>query len=411
MALYAFDGTGNIDEDDDNFDTNVVRFRELYAQNDGEENYLEGVGTKLGTIGKVLGGALGMGGRSRVEHMLDTVRDNINNGDKIIDVIGFSRGAALAVHFCNKLYKEGVKLEDGTMLTPEIRFLGLWDLVGSFGLSFNNFLDFQEINIGWDIKTIPDNVQTCRHAIALDERREAFGVTLLEPSDSVDLTELWFKGVHSDVGGGNGNVKRSNIALNWMLDEAAKVGVDINSTKRAEDKYAQVDWDAPISENNDVFSDPKRDIKESTQFHPSAKARDLDVGESHAVNVIALHKFSWARVSLAKGHQYKIWTNETDTWQDADITCNASGWESSQLSFLKETVVELFEKKRRHPEANWFELVGAYNNDNDAELFRVGVSTQFTATKNGELHFFANDLKSRYENNSGLIRVFIERLS
>ena len=160
MALYAFDGTGNIDEDDDNFDTNVVRFRELYAQNDGEENYLEGVGTKLGTIGKVLGGALGMGGRSRVEHMLDTVRDNINNGDKIIDVIGFSRGAALAVHFCNKLYKEGVKLEDGTMLTPEIRFLGLWDLVGSFGLSFNNFLDFQEINIGWDIKTIQDNVQT-----------------------------------------------------------------------------------------------------------------------------------------------------------------------------------------------------------------------------------------------------------
>ena len=217
--------------------------------------------------------------------------------------------------------------------------------------------------------------------------------------------------MHSDVGGGNGNVKRSNIALNWMLDEAAKVGVEINSTKRAEDKYAQVDWDAPISENNDVFSDPKRDIKESTQFHPSAKARDLDVGESHAVNVIALHKFSWSRVSLAKGHQYKIWTNETDTWQDADITCNASGWESSQLSFLKETVVELFEKKRRHPEANWFELVGAYNNDNDAELFRVGVNTQFTATKNGELHFFANDLKSRYENNSGLIRVFIERLS
>lgn len=411
MALYAFDGTGNIDEDDDNFDTNVVRFAELYALNEGKENYLEGVGTRLGTVGKVLGGALGMGGRSRVEHMLDNVTDNFNNGDKIIDVIGFSRGAALAVHFCNKLYKEGVKLEDGSKHTPKIRFLGLWDLVGSFGLSFNNILDFQEINLGWDISTVPNNVQTCRHAIALDERREAFGVTLLDSSDSVDLAELWFKGVHSDVGGGNGNVKRSNIALNWMLDEAAKIGVEISSTKRAKDKYAQFDWDAPISENKDLFSDPKREVKDSAQLHPSAKARELGVGESLAVNVIALHKYSWARVSLTEGHEYKIWTNESDTWQDADITCNASGWHSSDLSFLKETVVELFEKNRRHPEANWFELIGAYSNEKDAELFRVGVNTEFTATQNGELNFFANDLKSKYENNSGLIRVFIERLS
>ena len=108
MALYAFDGTGNIDETDDAQDTNVVRLKELYIG--GETHYVPGVGTRLGAIGKVLGGALGLGGRSRIEDMLDVLKDNFKNGDTTIDVIGFSRGAALAVHFCNKLNKEGVKI-------------------------------------------------------------------------------------------------------------------------------------------------------------------------------------------------------------------------------------------------------------------------------------------------------------
>ena len=408
MALYAFDGTGNIDEADDAQDTNVVRLKELYIG--GGTHYVPGVGTRLGAIGKVLGGALGLGGRSRIEDMLDVLKDNFKNGDTTIDVIGFSRGAALAVHFCNKLNKEGVRLKDGSTQSPTIRFLGVWDVVGSFGLSFNNLLDFQEINIGWDIKTVPSNVKTCRHAISIDERREAFGVTQLGASNESDLKEVWFKGVHSDIGGGNGNYTRSNISLNWMLDEATKAGVKINSTKRAEDKYAQLNWDAPISENSDLHTDPKRQRQANAELHSSAKALDLNVGESHATNVLAELKFNWSRVNVLAGQTYKVWTNKLDTWDDSGITCNASGWESEELGFLKESVVELFEKKRRCSQANWFELIGACDDDEDADFFRLGQSSQFTVEHSGQLYFFANDLNSKYNNNKGLIRVFIERI-
>lgn len=405
MTLYAFDGTGNIDEVDDTEDTNVVRFKELYS---GDCNYLEGVGTRLGALGKVLGGAFGMGGQSRIEEMMIHLQENYTK-DTPIDVIGFSRGAALAVHFCNKLSEDGIKLDDGSVVKPEVRFLGLWDVVGSFGLSFNNVLDFQEINVGWDIKSVPSNVKVCRHSIALDERREAFNVTRLTSDGNTDIQALWFRGVHSDIGGGNRNFSRSNISLNWMIDEAIKAGVSINSILRADDKYSRYDWDAPIQENKDIFIDPKRKLDGSEQLHPTAIARELKVGESHAVNVEAKLKFSWTRVKLFRGHEYKVWSQKIDTWTDDNITCNADGWRSEELGFMKETVVKLFEDNRRFPEANWFELIGAYDNEEDSRFIRIGQQTDFTAEEDGELYLFANDLKSKYDNNDGLIRVFIER--
>ena len=165
MALYAFDGTGNADDGPPEEDTNVVRFREVYAGADFE--YLSGVGTRLGAVGKVMGGLFGLGGRSRIEEMYDTLCQNYVDGDKDIDIIGFSRGAALAVHFANKIAQDGIKGSDGP---PVIRFVGLWDVVASFGLSFNNVLEFQSMNLFWDVESVPDNVQHCFHAMAYDER-------------------------------------------------------------------------------------------------------------------------------------------------------------------------------------------------------------------------------------------------
>jgi len=132
MALYAFDGTGNVDEDLPELDTNVIRFKELYAGVDVE--YLEGVGTRWKAVGKVLGGLFGMGGRTRIDEMYDDLCENWSEGDRDIDIIGFSRGAALALHFANKVADDGVKLESGESAPATIRFLGLWDVVGSFGL-------------------------------------------------------------------------------------------------------------------------------------------------------------------------------------------------------------------------------------------------------------------------------------
>ena len=64
MALYAFDGTWNSDEDEPIEQTNVVRFSELYIGNNTE--YVTGVGTRFHKLGHVLGGLFGSGGRTRI---------------------------------------------------------------------------------------------------------------------------------------------------------------------------------------------------------------------------------------------------------------------------------------------------------------------------------------------------------
>lgn len=58
MALYAFDGTANVDEVEDDKDTNVVRFTELY---DGQIKYLEGVATEFNKTGNFLSKVTGYG--------------------------------------------------------------------------------------------------------------------------------------------------------------------------------------------------------------------------------------------------------------------------------------------------------------------------------------------------------------
>ena len=65
MALYAFDGTWNSEKDAGEYDknTNVVRFKDLYA---GPKFFYQGVGTKHGFLGKIAGGAFGVGGHERL---------------------------------------------------------------------------------------------------------------------------------------------------------------------------------------------------------------------------------------------------------------------------------------------------------------------------------------------------------
>jgi uncharacterized protein (DUF2235 family) len=104
----------------------------------------------------------GLGGRSRISKALKDLDRNFADGDKTIDIIGFSRGAAMALHFANKINDK----KDGAA----IRFLGLWDVVASFGIPGN------PLNISWDL-TLPDNVQKCYHAMALDEMRGNFTPT------------------------------------------------------------------------------------------------------------------------------------------------------------------------------------------------------------------------------------------
>jgi uncharacterized protein (DUF2235 family) len=266
MALYAFDGTWNEDKEGTGNDTNVVKFREAYL---GTTFYLEGVGERGGLLGKFLGGLFGLGGRRRLTEAMDALEANFKKGDRVIDIVGFSRGAALARHFANDVMEE--------INGAEIRFLGVWDTVASFGIPGN------KINLGWTL-TLPGNVKKCYHAMALDERRRGFPLTRVAagngaPPSNGRLREVWFRGVHSDVGGGQ-NIEISSISLCWMLRRAIKNKLPIDSIYLAKQEDL-CHSDAPISDNLDLKPDPFRKIAANDWVHPSVKTRGTIKGVEH----------------------------------------------------------------------------------------------------------------------------------
>jgi len=408
MALYAFDGTWNEDEDAPEQDTNVIRFRDLY---EGPVEYRTGVGTRFGAIGRMLGGVFGMGGRSRIEEMYDALAENWQQGDRVIDIIGFSRGSALAVHFANVLGKAGVKLPNGQTEKAKIRFLGVWDIVASFGIPIDLIINFHDINLGWSVDTVPDCVEHCCHAMALDERRQSFDLTRLNiGSRNPNVEELWFHGVHSDVGGGNGNVARNSITLQWMLEKAGNCGLPI-SPRAIQLVAAACDPLASISSNFDLISNPSREIHADDHFHPSSVQKRLAVDESAGFPVRAADKHNWSGIQLEEGATYQFNIGPDQKWMDAGITCGPEGWRSEDLPWYKETLVKWFEDNRRCPEANWFELVGSLGDD-DKSLFRIGrggPEHPYQAPKTADLYAFANDLDSKYDNNTGQLTVTITR--
>jgi uncharacterized protein (DUF2235 family) len=137
MALYAFNGTWNSDKTDDVAtpenegarNTNVVLFRNAHGA--PAPYYSNGVGTRIGAVGKIFGGAFGVGGQQRLSEALAHLQRRFNSGDRDIDIVGFSRGAALALAFANRVAKQ---MRDDRGRPPRIRFLGLFDVVGSFGI-------------------------------------------------------------------------------------------------------------------------------------------------------------------------------------------------------------------------------------------------------------------------------------
>lgn len=284
MALYAFDGTWNREHTggDYNRNSNVVRFAKLYRAGkavyqkngdadhiveDNDNGYISGPGTRHGLIGRALGGLMGLGGRSRVAHAVKRVERKFGEGDTIIDVVGFSRGAAIALHFVNEVAEIGFfPGRDGKPVAPRIRFLGLWDVVAAFGIPRDiGLLKFQRINLGWRL-TLPPIVDHCFHALALDERRESF-----RPTRVAGGYEVWFRGVHSDIGGGNENEKLNNIALRWMVRKAAALRVPVDTTTL---DSLVVDPKIPIGKNMDLRADPFRNILARDWAHHTITIRN-----------------------------------------------------------------------------------------------------------------------------------------
>ncbi len=246
--VICLDGTGNQFEE---HNSNVVKLYRVLKHGPEEQlvYYDPGVGTLADPafrtpiakkVNKGLGLAFGRGLTRNIVEAYSFLMDHHDEGDRIY-LFGFSRGAYTAravagfIHRCGlleegcqnlipyamKLYKQADfevcgKFKATYATSCDIQFLGLWDTVTTFGWVYDP--------VDLPNTTNNESVRSVRHAMAIDERRAFFRQNHWgrEHRDNQDVKEVWFAGVHSDVGGGYPESESglAKLALKWIIDEA-----------------------------------------------------------------------------------------------------------------------------------------------------------------------------------------------
>ncbi len=281
--------------------TNVIKLYYALARDPAQVTYYHpGVGTAPAvgaltyagkTLSKLAGLAFGAGLDDDVRDAYIFLLNNFEDGDRVF-LFGFSRGAYTVRALCSLLYMYGLiprgnepfvpyavrmlRSVDGrsapeafalarafrnTFSTRDCHpyFVGVWDTVSSVGwvghpLKLPYSANNPDIAIG-------------RHAMAIDERRAFFRSNLWHPGPPSpeqpqgggprDLKQVWFPGVHCDVGGGykEADSGLSKLALEWMLGEAQEKGLRLDRSRTEEvlglngNGYAAPDVDGPMHES------------------------------------------------------------------------------------------------------------------------------------------------------------------
>lgn len=128
----------------------------------------------------------------------------------------------------------------------------------------------------------------------------------------------------------------------------------------------------------------------------------LKPGESSRVSISAREKWADTGIDVEAGEAYRF--RAEGKWKDLFTECGADGYTSGSPWMV------WAEKKRRMPEARWFELIGTIGKE-EASYFRIGAGCEYKADRTGRLYCFANDLTSMYWNNCGRVWINIEKLT
>ena len=106
-----------------------------------------------------------------------------------------------------------------------IKFIGLFDTVEAYGVPLEEFRRAIDVAI-WPISfrngILCENVETARHALSLDDERVTFHPLRFDMKNSKKperVKEVWFAGVHTDVGGGYPEDDLAQVPLTWMINE------------------------------------------------------------------------------------------------------------------------------------------------------------------------------------------------
>jgi uncharacterized protein (DUF2235 family) len=116
----------------------------------------------------------------------------------------------------------------------KIRFIGVYDTVGALGVPLAGLRRVNEPIVGFHDTTLGDTVEHAVQALAVDERRGPYVPTLwTQAAEATALAgqtvlQVWFPGVHSDVGGGYHDKGIGNITWDFMMRQAAARGLVID---------------------------------------------------------------------------------------------------------------------------------------------------------------------------------------
>jgi hypothetical protein len=268
LAGYFFDGTNNHPEPKnldgtDNDVTNVYRLFNAYT---GDKVYAWGIGSGYNASGQktpwynvdTYESGTGASMDDRVGYMMAELEKRLDANDKDVDVFGFSRGAASATLFLNKI-QEKVNGGNPKYAGINIRYVALFDQVpSSMGITHQlggRALDTAGYSLGlagaglgrvvslgfwkppvWTPDVYARNANSegfnfpkgmtfadkPLHLVALDEQRKEFAV-----SDLQGARQIGFKGVHSDVGGGYGGTFFEYITLRKVFEDQKSLGLNL----------------------------------------------------------------------------------------------------------------------------------------------------------------------------------------
>ncbi|MBA4501508.1 DUF2235 domain-containing protein [Marinobacterium marinum] len=206
----------------------------------------------------------GITGKGLDKNILDCYRFLVHNyavGDRVY-LFGFSRGAytvrslAGLVRNCGILRREhagktakayALYRQRGKSSSPSntravafrkayavadisrIHFVGVLDTVGALGIPAP-FLGTLGSTRYLFHDTAPGRcIRHARHAVSIDENRQDFEPALWQSVAGVDVQQVWFAGVHSDIGGAYEDRSLGDCAGLWLVNEAGRCGLQFES--------------------------------------------------------------------------------------------------------------------------------------------------------------------------------------
>ena len=235
--------------------TNVVETYQLVEKDDAQLAFYDpGIGTggweyheDASELRSLADQATGWGLQKNVEDAYRFLMRTFHPRDRVF-LFGFSRGAFTVrslggmlhkcgllgphddhlVEYASKIYNTASNDDvaagfRSTFARPcPVECIGVWDTVESLALNAGK---------RWRNASLNPEVRHGFHAVAIDEKRRDFPPCLWDEADIVHgqtIEQVWFSGVHADVGGWHDERTLANVALHWMLDQAGACGLRLS---------------------------------------------------------------------------------------------------------------------------------------------------------------------------------------